>query len=209
MATFTRGAAACAKKSGLRLAVASCTLAIVPLVGCGGSTSAEVAKAATTKVQAAVEQVQETAAQASGISDGSVELTIDGPLKIDKCFARFTPKGATRPAVVQLMTYEDPASEDFPSLLLWARGDAVSATELVGQTLEGYLYVQRSHSGGLWSSSNLEPIAVKVLEADLLSVTCEIADAKVTRADGEGSAVASGKMVALWREPAANTSAGK
>lgn len=168
------------------------------LAGCGESAPAQIAQA-TKNVQAAVEQVQETAAQATGISVGSVELSLDGPLRIEQCFANFTPKGISRPGVLQLMTYEDPKEEGFPSVLLWASGDAASATELVGQTIEGHLFVQREAGRGTWSSSTLRPIAITVVQADLLSVTCEIADAEVARADGEQTVKASGKFIALWK----------
>lgn len=168
------------------------------LAGCGESAPAQIAQA-TKNVQAAVEQVQETAAQAAGISTGSIELSLDDPLRTEKCFATFTPKGISRPGVLQLMTYEDPKAEEFPSVLLWATGDAASATELVGQTIEGHLFVQRDAGRGTWSSSTLRPIAITVVHADPFSVTCEIADAEVVRADGEQSVKASGRFIALWK----------
>jgi hypothetical protein len=168
------------------------------LAGCGESAPAQVAKA-TKSVQAAVERVQETAAQTAGITQGSIELALDEPLRAEQCFATFAPKGISRPGVLQLMTYEDPKAEAFPSVLLWASGDAASATELVGQTIEGHLFVQREAGRGTWSSSTLRPVAITVVHADLFSVTCEIADAEVVRADGELSVKANGKFIALWR----------
>jgi hypothetical protein len=177
---------------------AALVLAAGPFAGCGKSAPAQIAQA-TKNVQAAVEQVQETAAQATGISVGSVELSLDTPLRAEKCFATFTPKGISRPGVLQLMTYEDPKAEEFPSVLLWATGDAASAMELIGQTIEGHLFVQREAGRGTWSSSTLRPIAITVVHADPFSVTCEIADAEVVRADGAQSVKASGKFVALWK----------
>ena len=167
------------------------------LAGCGGSAPAQIAKA-TKDIQGAVQQVQQTAAQATGISEGSIELTLDAPLKTGKCFARFTPKGASRPAVVQMMSSASVESEEFPSVLLWATGDAASATDLVGKTLEGHLFVQREPGRGTWSSSTLQPIAIKVVQADLLSITCEVAEVEMAQADGDGSVKASGKFVGLW-----------
>lgn len=181
------------------VSVAALSIAAGLLVGCGGSTTDQIAKA-TKDVQTAVQQVQQTAAQATGISEGSVELSLNPPLKIGKCFARFTPKGAARPAVLQLMSYDDPESEEFPSVLLWATGDASSATDLIGQTVTGHVFVQREPGGSIWSSSTLEPIAVTVLQADLLSVTCELKEVEILRADGDESAKASGKLVGLWKD---------
>jgi hypothetical protein len=173
------------------------SLAAASLAGCGDSAPAQLAKA-TKSVQDAVEQVQQTAAQATGISEGSIELTLDAPLKTDKCFARFTPKSVARPAVLQLRSYADETSEEFPSVLLWATGDAASAIDLVGQTIEGHLFIQRDTVRGIWSSPTLTPIKITVVQADLLSVTCEFTEADMLQADGDGAVKASGKLVALW-----------
>lgn len=176
------------------------------LAGCGESAPAQLAKA-TKSVQNAVEQVQQTAAQATGISTGSIELTLDAPLKVEQCFARFTPKSAARPGVLQLFSYEDPLKEEFPSVMLWATCDAASATELVGKTVEGQLFVQRHPGSDLWRSSNLTPITISVVQADLLAVTCELKEVSVERVDDEGMAKASGKFIGLWREAAAKPAA--
>jgi len=190
------------------VSVAALSIAAGLLAGCGGSTPEQIAKA-TKDVQAAVTQVQQTAAQATGVSEGSVDLALNPPLKIGKCFARFTPKGATRPAVLQLMSYDDAKSEGFPSVLLWASGDAASATDLIGQTVTGHLFVQREPGGSIWSSSTLEPIAITVVQADLLSVTCEIKEVDVFRADGDETTKASGKLVGLWKEKRAEPGKGR
>jgi hypothetical protein len=182
--------------------------AAIVAAGCGDSAPTQIAKA-TKSVQDAVEQAQQTAAQATGISEGSIELTLDAPLKIEQCFARLTPQTAARPGVLQLFSYEDPQDEEFPSVMLWATCDAASASDLVGKTVEGQLFVQRKPGADLWRSSNLVPIAITVVQADLLSVTCEIKDATVERVDDNGQAKASGKLIGLWREAAAKPAGSK
>lgn len=166
--------------------------------GCGGSSPAQIAKA-TKSVQATVQQAQETAAQAAGIDQGSVSLSLEGPVELKKCVAHFTPKSASRPAVLQLMSYEDPAKEEFPSVFLWATAEVINATELAGRTIQGHLFVQREPTRGLWSTSTTAPIAIKVVKADLLAVTCEITEAEVFPAAGERSTTVSGKLVGVWK----------
>jgi hypothetical protein len=181
-------------------------IATALLAGCGKSGSTKLADAGK-QLQDVVDQAQQTAAQATGASQGSVELTLDKPLKLEQCFASFTPKGASRPAVLQLRTYEDIQSEKFPSVFLWATGNAASPEELAGQTLEGHLFVQRDLNSDVWATPTQRPIAITVSHVDLLSVTCEVKEVEMIRADAPATVAASGKLIALWKshlsEPAA------
>jgi hypothetical protein len=72
---------------------------------------------------------------------------------------------------------------------------------LVGKTVQGHLFVQREPSQSVWRTSTLEPITIRVVAADLLSVTCDIKEVALTRADAEQTCTASGRFVGLWKVP--------
>jgi hypothetical protein len=150
-----------------------------------------------------IEAVTQTVQAASGLSKGNVDLLINGPIKIDRCFARFTPPGHERPGVLQLMTYEklNPTyrEEGLPSVLLWADVSAQKASELVGQSIPGHLFVQGETASVLFASPPTRPVEIKIAAVDAWSVTCEVKDVELTQVENEQPIKASGKLVGLWK----------
>ncbi|MDX1948524.1 MAG: hypothetical protein SFU86_24270 [Pirellulaceae bacterium] len=138
---------------------------------------------------------------ATAMGTGNVEMNVEGEVKADRCFARFTPPANGRSGVLQLMTNEklnpDIRDEHFPAVLLWAEVQAASLAELNGQTITGHLFVQRDVNSLLYASPPSKPVAIKVASASALAVTCEVRDAELPQADGDKLAKANGKLVAV------------
>jgi hypothetical protein len=174
--------------------------------GCGGSAVGDLKKAAA-DAQRAAETVQqavaETTSAASGLTTGSVDLNVDGPLKAEKCSAWFTPPSGDRPAVLQLTTAEtlggDTQFTEYPSVYVWASVPVANSTDLAGKTLNGHIMLRREPASGVWHSKITRPINISVVSVDAWSIQCELADVEVERVDDEGTAKVTGKLVALWQ----------
>lgn len=195
------GAHSALQPTRLAVLLSSCLLAGC---GCGGGSAVpDIAKTVQDTQKSVTQAVQDTAGKATGLATGNVKLDVGGELKIDRCFARFTPPGNQRPGVLQVMTYEKPnplpREEGFPSVFLWADVQAASAAELAGKTIPAQLFVQRDQNSHLFASSLAQPVQVKIAHVDAWSVTCELQTAELDRADGDDSVQASGKLVGLWK----------
>jgi hypothetical protein len=176
-------------------------------LGCGGSTAADLTKAAANvqNTAAAVQQaVEETATKAAGLTTGSVELDVNGPLKTDRCSAWFTPPSGDRPAVLQLTTTEtldaDPKFTEYPSVYVWASVPVTSSEELQpGRTLQGQLMVRREPLREIWQNELLQPVTITITAVDSWSIECEVKDAELKRLDADGTVKAAGKFRAIWK----------
>jgi hypothetical protein len=174
--------------------------------GCGGSAATDLKKAAADAQQAAAnvqQAVTETTSAAAGLTTGSIELNVDGPLKVERCSAWFTPPSGDRAAVLQLTTSEtldvDPKFVEYPSVFVWASVPVKDPSELAGQKISGQLMVRRDSGTGAWQTATTVPVSISVLSANAWSIQCEVKDAELVRVDGEGRTKVSGKFVALWK----------
>jgi hypothetical protein len=174
-------------------------------LGCG-TTASDVKKAAADIQQnaTAVQQAAaDTASAAAGLTTGSVDLNVDGPLTIERCSAWFTPPSGDRPAVLQLTTSEsldlDPKFVEYPNVYVWASVPVKDSAELAGQKFNGQLMVRRDSGAGIWQNATAVPVSIAVLSANAWSIECEVRDAELIRVDGEGTTKVSGKFVAAWK----------
>lgn len=174
--------------------------------GCGGSAATDLKKAAADAQRAAAtvqQAVEETTSAAAGLTTGSIELEVDGPLKVERCSAWFTPPSGDRAAVLQLTTTEtlegDPKFAEYPSVYVWASVPVKDSAELAGQTLNGQLMVRREVASGVWQNEMTQPVNISVVSVNAWSIQCEVKDAELSRVDGDGATKASGKFVAIWK----------
>ncbi len=180
---------------------------VVGQLGCGGSTAADLSKAAANVQNTAattVQAVEETATKAAGLTTGSVELDVNGPLKTERCSAWFTPPSGDRPAVLQLTTTEtldaDPKFTEYPSVYVWASVPVAGAQELqAGKTVQGQLMIRREPLREIWQNEMLQPVNVTITAVDSWSIECEVKDVELKRLDAEGTVKVAGKFRAVWK----------
>lgn len=175
-------------------------------LGCGGSTAADLKQAAANvqnTAATAAQAVEETATKGAGLTTGSVELDVNGPLRTDRCSAWFTPPSGDRPAVLQLTTTEtldgDREKDEYPRVYVWASVPAKNSEELAGKTLVGQMMIRRGVASGIWQSEPTRPVNLSIVAVDAWSIQCEVKEAELSRVDDEGTTQASGKFVALWK----------
>jgi hypothetical protein len=171
-------------------------LAGTALLGCGETKlpTLEQAKQAVTE---SVEEVTEQAetAVATVLPTGSIELTLDAPLKTPAAYVRVSRFSAARPTVVQIASYEDPAAEQFPSVLLRAELPAGPPASLAGQTLEAQAFAQATSGGAVWHST--APIEIRITAEDEKSLTGEIVRGEMLNVASDVKVQLSGKFTAV------------
>lgn len=163
------------------------------ILACGGCNSDSLTK----DLGDAVKSVQDSVSTATGAVSGSIELSLDPPLHLETCFARFTPPSYDRPGVLELTSYEDPSGESFPSVYLRIETEGRLAEDLVGQSVPATLFIQRNSNGDLWHTDLNEPPQIMVVGVNSSLVTCEIAEAAMVRAGFEKTATVSGRIVGV------------
>lgn len=169
---------------------------VVALLGCGEAKmpTLEQAKQAVSESVEGVREQAETAA-ATVLPTGSIELTLDAPVKTEEAHAHATRFSAGRPGLLQITSYEDAAGEQYPSVLLRAELPAGAAASLAGQTLQAQAFIQPTNGGPIWQST--APIEIRVTAADDATLTGEIVRGEMVNLDTEIKIQLSGKFTAV------------
>jgi hypothetical protein len=157
------------------LAAAATTLALGFGIGCDKVPSLEDARNAVTggveQAGKVVENTTEVVKQATG-GAGAIELQLDVPVTTSGCYAALYTFSDGRPSVVQITSYNDPAAESFPSVMLRAETSAKSPGELNGQKLSANAFVQQNPDGPVWSA-DAKPLELTISAADDTRITAE------------------------------------
>lgn len=171
-------------------------------------TASEAAKntaveAAQKTLDSAKQSLPQTLPQALPAALGSGgELALDAPLKFSSLSARLVPGEGKRPALLQIASSFDPASETFPAVLIQLE-DAGTPAELAGKTLPAQVFAAASDQEGVWRNPPGKPVQLKIVAASASSVTCELTGAELERVDQPGMVMASGSLTAALTQETA------
>ena len=189
--------------SPLRLSMLAVLAAAVWLTGCGKkvseiansikNTAADVAGKAEKAAQNAAQTAQNATGKASEALAlvGSMELTLDGPLKTNACYVKLITSADGRASVLQMQSYQNASQESFPSALLRAQVSAANLADLNGQTIPAQLFVQAQKDGPTWSTQQ-ELVQVKITVVDAKNVSAELAGGSLLNASTGASQAVKG-----------------
>ena len=138
-------------------------------------TAADMAGKAKDAAQDATQAAQNMTGKARAALDlaGSMDLTLDAPLKANACYVKFIPSKTGRPSVLQLQSYRDAKQESFPAAFVRAQVSAANLTQLNGQTVPAELFVQGQQDGPTWST-NKELVQLKIMLSDEKNFSAEV-----------------------------------
>jgi hypothetical protein len=155
---------------------------------------------ATDQAQQSVANVTETAKQVTGAA-GSIEINLDPPLLAQGCYASVYAGSSTRPAVLQITSYNDPSGESFPSIFARAEVKSSSPSDLTGQKFSARLYIQTAADGPVWQSTDDQPVELTVMQVDGTNITADIKGMLLNCETGESKPI-SGAFKGSFKQPA-------
>lgn len=183
-----------------RLAALSLLATAVWFTGCGKKVSdiassikdkaADMAGKAKDAAQDAAQNVTGKATEALNLA-GSMDLTVDAPLKTDACYVKFIPAKTGRPSVLQLQSYRDAKQESFPAALLRAQVSAADLAQLNGQTVPAELFVQGQEDGPTWSTTT-DLVQLKITALDDKNLSAELVAGSLLNANTGASQAVKG-----------------
>jgi hypothetical protein len=148
------------------------------------------------KASQAIQQKAKTASDAAqqqlGLA-GSMEFTLDEPVKTKGCYAAFIAGIGGRPSVLQLRSYPSVAQEAFPSALVQAEVETGSLADLVGKTVAAQTFVQAEPSGLVWHTVGGEPMQLTIKTVADKQLIAELTGVAINTATGQ-TAPFSGKI---------------
>jgi hypothetical protein len=178
-------------------------LAVVSLAGCGtkvsdlASSLKDTATGVADKAGKAARDAAQTAQNVTGKASealelaGSMELTVDAPLKFSACYVKFITSKTGRPSVLQLQSYREPSQESFPSALVRAQVSASDLPGLKGQTIPAQLFVQAQKDGPVWST-NKDLVQLKITAVDAKTMSAELVSGSLLNASTGASQAVKG-----------------
>jgi len=182
------------------LLISSTAALLLATGGCGSKELEDLAAQAKQKVSEAQKSVESTAKKLPGaissVVAGDIKLTLDGPLNSTTCAARFTPPKDGRAGLFQIGTSVDDGPRSFPAVYLHAPTDAATLQALVGQTVQGQLFVAKSEASGHFQSPDEKPVSLQIVKVENNVVTCQLQSAELTGIDQPRTVPVSGSLVA-------------
>lgn len=121
-------------------------------------------------------QLAETAGMA-----GHFDLEVGEPLKTSACYVQLITLGPERPSVLQLQSYRDAERESFPSVFFRAEVTEADFSGLVGQTIDGQLFVKFQPDAPTFSTRG-GPVQVRIEAIEEQQLTGEIIAGSLTAA---------------------------
>ena len=145
------------------------------------------------KVSETAEAVKETVKEKANLA-GSMELTVERPLKTGRCYLSLLRLSAGRPTILQITSFQDPADESFPSAMLRGEVSAPSPAALVGQKLSLAMYVQSAADGPVWHTLRDQTVQLTISAADTSTFNAEITSGKLVNSDTGQTTDVQGKL---------------
>ena len=153
-------------------------------LGCGNQQLEELASKAKQGIDKTAKSAQEQAGEISkqvqnlpnevaAVTAGEIKLTLDAPLNSATCAARFTPPTSGRRGLFQIGTSLS-GPKSFPAIYLHAPTDAASLQALVGQSVQGQLFIAKSEAQGHYQSPSEKPVTVQIVKVEKNVVTCQL-----------------------------------
>jgi hypothetical protein len=173
-------------------------LVVVCLAGCSKEQFSQAVNKSVEQVQQKVTQTVETVKEQANLA-GSLELTLDQPIKTGRCYASLFQLSEGRPSVFQITSYQSTTDENFPSAMLRAEISQTTLTALVGQKVSAQVYLQSVANGPIWHTQHDQPVELSITAADDKSVSGEVVSGKVINTDSGQSVDVKGKFTAAVR----------
>ncbi len=149
------------------------------------------------------QEVQKSAQNLPGavaaVTAGEIKLTLDAPLNSATCSARFTPPANGRRGVFQIGTSVAGGPQSFPAVYLHAPTDALTLQSLVGQTVQGELFVAKTEAQGHYQSDARKPAIVQIVKLENNVVTCQLQVAELTCLDQPQTVPVAGTLIGAVR----------
>lgn len=150
-------------------------------LGCGNQQLEDLASKAKQGIDQTAKSAKEQAGEISkkvqndvaAVTAGEIKLTLDAPLNSTACAARFTPPTSGRQGLFQIGTSLS-GPKSFPAVYLHAPTDAASLQALVGQSVQGQLFIAKSESQGHYQSPTEKPVTVQIVKVERNVVTCQL-----------------------------------
>jgi len=168
-------------------------LALACLVGCKEGGVSDAVREGVEGVKEAVSQTTEAVKEHTSLA-GSIELTVDKPLKTGRCYLALVSLTSGRPGILQMTSYQNAGDESFPSVFFRAEVSAAELAELVGQEVAGQLYVQAVKDGPVWHSADDRPVRVAITSAADGSIEGEVRGGDLVNTDTGQSNSVTGKF---------------
>ena len=188
------------------LLISSAASLLVGICGCSSQDLEDLAAKAKEGVNQAKEKVGEaqksvesTAKKLPGavasITAGDIKLTLDAPLASSTCAARFTPPKDGRAGLFQIGTSVDTGPRSYPAVYLHAPTDVATLQGLVGQTVQGQLFIAKGEATGHFQSPDEKPVSLQIVKVENNVVTCQLQSAELTGVDQPLTVPVSGSLV--------------
>lgn len=153
-------------------------------IGCGNQQLEDLANKAKQGINQSAEKAKEQAGEISkqvhnlpnevaATTAGDIKLMLDAPLNSTACAAHFTPPANGRRGVFQIGTSLS-GPKSFPAVYLHAPTDAASLQALVGQSVQGQLFVAKSQTQGHYQSPAEKPVSLQIMKVEKNVVTCQL-----------------------------------
>jgi hypothetical protein len=177
--------------------------------GCGNQQLEDLASKAKQGIDQTAKNAQEQAGELSkkvqnlpnevaAVTAGEIKLTLDVPLQSATCAARFTPPtssaGQSRQGLLQIGTSLS-GPKSFPAVYLHAPTDAASLQALVGQSVQGQLFIAKSETQGHYQSPPEKPVTVQIVKVEKNVVTCQVQAGELTCLDQPQTLPIAGMLV--------------
>lgn len=135
----------------------------------------------------------------AAVTAGEIKLTLDVPLSSATCSARFTQPANGRRGVLQIGTSVTGGPQSYPAVYLHVLTDATTLESLVGQTVQGELFVAKSESQGHYQSAADKPVNVQIVKLENNVVTCQLQAAELNCLDQPQTVPVAGTLVGAVR----------
>lgn len=175
------------------------------LAGCGSDGAAPV-QSIQRAVQKTVDDTAAAVEEATAAVAGKITLSFPRPLEIEGGYARIIPAGESRPAVLQIFNQKDSTTAKPPIVFFQADLPSQNVEELVGQKVNGRIFVQYDEAT-LYASSWEQPTQFEITTANQWSVGCTVAELPLIKAgDDKPVLTVEGELIGVLQnldEPAA------
>lgn len=176
-------------------------LLLIASSGCGSKELEDLAAQAKQGVEQAKQKVSEAQKSAqslpgavAALTKGDIKLVLDTPVNASTCAARFTPPKDGRAGLFQIGTSVSTGPKSYPAVYLHAPTEATDLQSLVGQTVQGQLFIAKAEKTGHFQSPDEKPVSVQIVKVENNVVTCQIQGAELAGIDQTQTVPVSGQM---------------
>ena len=170
--------------------------------GCSQEQRDEIKKSvssATDQVQKKVEETGIVEAIKKPLARGEFALTVDGSVGTKSANCRILDLGG-RGNIVQMRSYFDTKNETFPSIFFQGPVEATDVSRLVGQSVQGTMFIQATANGTIWSTPLGQSVTITFSSVDGNEILGKVVEGTLVNDQGD-SKPCQGTFRASFSEP--------